>query len=462
MKRSCEKRQRRRSLFVRIYIYSILLLIAVVITVVSAAKLVKGEDEPPMHQIHLKLAKLLAEKLDQPASAGDLQAFLQDMQRIGGVNLALFAADGSPLATAGEKKLDPLRDDELCTQKEFCHYHASDWARLAIPIREGSAKGGYLLIGWEAGHHPLKFVFVIAAVFLLLLIAPLPLARAISKPLARIGETAQRLGEGELSTRTGISRGDEIGRLARNVDEMAGRLENLIHSEKEMLANISHEIRTPLSRLQVALELLEEEKDGLSEAKQKQFSGMSADVEELERLVEDVLMAARLDLSLDRASEVGFTIKPESLSLLELVESAAGRLAHNHPDCELEVTLPDNLPQIQADPVLIRRMIENLLDNAAKYSELEESGAECLVELQARLIEDRLEVVILDGGAGVPEQELERLFEPFFRSDPSRSRKGLGLGLTLCRRIIDAHGGSIRAMNRKDGGLEVVFELPLG
>jgi signal transduction histidine kinase len=309
-------------------------------------------------------------------------------------------------------------------------------------------------------------------ILIVVALAAIPLTRAITRPLDRIADTARALGQGDLSARTGLNRRDEVGRLAQVLDEMAARLESTVKAEKELWANISHELRTPLSRIRVALELSAEEQE--VDAVRRHLAGIDSDMAELERLLDDVLTSARLDLE---GGGAGLVPRKEPLALEALCEEARRRLAERHPDRAVELSVAEGV-QLEADRTLLLRVLGNLLENSVKYSE-----ADTTVELAAgKQGEREVWVEVRDRGIGVDQADLPRLFEHFFRTDRSRTRGtgGTGLGLTLCRRIVEAHGGQIEAharggkersdaarrsgatkdTAREGGGLTVRFTLP--
>jgi signal transduction histidine kinase len=305
--------------------------------------------------------------------------------------------------------------------------------------------------------HPQSFgrpAAFLAAVLLALAIASIPLARGIAAPLERLTAAARALGSGDLSARSGIDRADEVGELSRAFDEMAERLERLVRSEKELLANVSHELRTPLARIRVAVELAAE---GDLDRAHRYLGEMAADLGELGRLVDDILTAARLDLAAGKSASTELPLRREPVDASELLARAADRFRAAHPDRPFEVALAGPLPSLDGDPALLRRVLENLLDNAHKYSE---AGAP--VALSARAEGGALVVEVRDRGIGVDASDLPRLFTPFFRTDRSRARGtgGVGLGLALARRIVEAHGGRIAAESVPGQGTVVRFSVP--
>ncbi len=283
------------------------------------------------------------------------------------------------------------------------------------------------------------------------------MSRWIVRPLEHLSRAAKALGEGDLRARSGLSRRDEVGDVSRTFDEMAERVEHLVRAEKELLANVSHELRTPLARIRVALDLAVE---GDARAAREALAEIEVDLAELETLLEDVLAAARMEMQGGKATPAAFALRLEEVVPATLVETAAARFRSRHPDRELLVTTGGGLPLLRVDRMLVRRAVDNLLENAHKYSP--SSSAPVLLRASAR--DGRLVVEVEDEGMGIPAEDLPHVFTPFFRGERSRSRGagGVGLGLTLAKRIVEAHGGSIDVRSAVSKGTTVRVELPSG
>ncbi|BCR06477.1 hypothetical protein DESUT3_35460 [Desulfuromonas versatilis] len=445
-------RRPRRRLFWRIYLNGLLLILAATVAVTATALLVQPESRfhGRPERLHQLLAAELQRHLEAPAELqATLERFCATLQRSG----AVYRRDGTRLAAAGTAPPAPLAGEELPRIGGWHPLRQADQGWV-YATAVGPGDGPYLLLaGPDSGG--LRFALALAAVLLVVALVSWPLVRALAGPLERLTRTSRALAAGDLSARSGLARRDEVGELARALDEMAGRLEERLRSEKELLANISHEIRTPLARLRVALELCEDSPGDAAQTLER-LQGMGADLADLERLVDNVLTSARLDLA--SGGPAGLPLRPREVSLGRFFADTAARFDRHHPARFLELRLAPELPDAQFDPELVNRVCDNLLDNAVKYSPPDQP-----VRLDATLAEGGLRVEVSDFGEGVPEADLPRLFEPFFRSDRSRSRQtgGTGLGLTLCRRIIEAHGGRIAASPRPAKGMTFGFTLPL-
>lgn len=454
-----------RGLFRKIYLYSFGLLIMTALTAALATHLARNIGEtPPFNNYDRIFGHFLSPYLPdsaappdsiQPSDSGNrLQAFLEELSTITRISFLILDSERRPIAHTGPFEQETPGIDDYPTSRNHRFFLRNHMANLFIPLYADDQLRGYALLSWRGAGH-IRFITVALAVLAILAIMPYLFARAITRPLRRIASTATAIGEGDLASRTGIDRTDEIGLLAREVDRMAGRIEQLIGSEKTLMANISHEIRTPLARIRVLLEIIEESPDrqGLSS---DALSGLGADVAELERLLEDVFLTAKLDLAMQKKAESSFVLHPTMIAIDDLLRGMEQELVDRSAGRRIRIVAPDNLPQIHADTDLICRVIRNLVDNALKYSR---EGEE--IFLEASHDEDSVIVMVRDRGEGVAEQDLDRIFEPFFRAERSgHLTDGVGIGLALCRRIIEAHGGWIGAKNRPEGGLEVEFRLP--
>ncbi|NOK21552.1 HAMP domain-containing sensor histidine kinase, partial [Corallococcus carmarthensis] len=279
-------------------------------------------------------------------------------------------------------------------------------------------------------------------------------ARTLAGPLEKLASAARAFGAGRLDVRAGLRRKDELGLVSEAFDEMAGRITQLLRSQKELLANVSHELRTPLSRIRVALDLAAE---GDAQTARELLPDITEDLSELERLVSDVLTTSRLELVTDGASGGVPPLRLERVDANALVEKAAARFRSARPKHRLEVQVDGTLPALEADPVLLRRVLDNLLDNAGKYSE-----AGTTVKLHARAEGDSIQVEVRDQGIGIEPEDLARVGTPFFRTDRSRARTtgGVGLGLALVRRILEAHHGRLTLESQPGQGTTARVVLP--
>jgi len=268
----------------------------------------------------------------------------------------------------------------------------------------------------------------------------------LTRPLADLKRAVERFGHGDLSARTGSTRGDELGDLARTFDRMAGRIVTLLAAERRLLLDISHELRSPLARLGVAVELARSGED-LNSA----LDRIQRESDRLNALVGQLLQVTRAEGDPN-------SLRKEPVRLDELVFQlvndseieAAARGCHLIYGDSAAVT-------VEGDSELLRRAVENVIRNAIRYSPTGQT-----IEVGLRRRDEMVVVRVRDHGPGVPEEALPRLFDAFYRVEPDRdrSRGGIGLGLSIARRAVELHKGTIMARNVAPG-LEVEIALPV-
>ncbi len=285
------------------------------------------------------------------------------------------------------------------------------------------------------------------------------LGRWVVRPLRKLTRAASAFGKGDLKARAGLTRRDELGDLGRTFDEMAVRIENLVLAEKELLANVSHELRTPLARIRVALDLAAE---GDAEAARLLLSEMAIDLTELETIIDDILTATRFELagrSVDPSRAATFPMKTALTTAGAIAQQAEERFRSHHLKRPFNVTVAEDAPNLHVDPSLVRRALDNLLENAHKYSPDDRTP----IALSVRKENDTAVFLVEDRGLGIPEEDIPHVFDAFFRSEKSRSRGtgGVGLGLTLAKRIIEASGGAISVTSRTGNESGTTFRVTL-
>ncbi len=275
------------------------------------------------------------------------------------------------------------------------------------------------------------------------------LMRGIVAPVKRLTRAAETIAQGNLEARAAVSARDEIGQLGRAFNAMAENLARSQAARQVQTADIAHELRNPLAVLRGTLEAIA---DGIYAPTPENLDPALAQVQTLTRLVEDLRVLALAD-----AGELYLERHPLDLAVLLAREIDAHRIPMREQGLSLSCSLPVALPEIHGDSDRLAQVLNNLLANAAHHVP---AGGE--VRVSAHMDQHGVVVQIADNGPGVPEADLPRLFERFWRGDPSRSRDtgGSGLGLAIARRIIEAHEGRIWAAATPGGGLTVAFWLP--
>jgi signal transduction histidine kinase len=263
--------------------------------------------------------------------------------------------------------------------------------------------------------------------------------RRLLRPVRLLDEGVTRMSVGDLNVAVPVVTSDEFGALTDAFNKMVGRVKQMIQARDQLLLDVSHELRSPLTRLKVAMALLPEDENK---------AGMLGDLGEMEAMIAELLELERM--------RDGRGVRCERQDLWPILTELAEGYSAGLPGVRL-LTPPHEI-SLDIDREKIRTVLRNLLENARKYS-LPDSRP---VEIKAGEEAGAIVVRVRDDGPGIPEADLPNLFEPFYRVDRSRSRKtgGYGLGLSICKRIMEAHGGSIAVMNNPERGACFVLSFP--
>jgi len=370
-------------------------------------------------------AELAAEMLDdQSVTPARRKEIVVALARQLHADVALYGANGGePLATHGDS-----------ISIEGPQLHERSWRMthggpiFNLPLRDGHLlvhpRMRYLLHGLHMG-----LILVLIAVTLALL--TYPITRSITARLGRLKIGVQQFGGGNLAARVKVEGRDEVAALATSFNESAARVEELMRAHKLLLANCPHELRTPLARLRMGIERV----PGTDAAV---IAALARNIEELDALIGEMLLSSRLDVSsgLDRA---------EAVDLLALAAEEA-----SHFDCEVS----GEALTLVGDPLLLRRLVRNLLDNARLHG----GGA---TDVRIERAGDEARLIVEDAGDGIATLDREKIFEPFYRTAAGTRAIGAGLGLAIVKQIARAHGGSVEYQSREAGGSRFVVRLPL-
>jgi len=300
-------------------------------------------------------------------------------------------------------------------------------------LGEGPAFLPFVPPAWQRG---LGLVVVLVILFVAVAAGAYPVVRRLTRRLEALQRGVEQFGAGQLDHRVQVTGRDEVAAVARSFNVAATRVEALVRSHQSLLANASHELRSPLARMKMAVSMLD---DASPAQRQTLETEIDTNVAELDALVEEVLLASRLDAAA--------TAEPsEPVELLALAAEEAARLG---------AAVDGQSCVVVGDERLLRRALRNLLENARRYG----GGA---VQVSVGTAGGQAQVEVQDRGAGVPVEMRERIFEPFFRL-PGHAEQagGVGLGLSLVKQIAERHHGSVHCEGREGGGSNFVLTLPL-
>ncbi|HTJ46234.1 MAG TPA: HAMP domain-containing sensor histidine kinase [Kofleriaceae bacterium] len=434
----------KRTLASRVYGFALAIVLVVGVSIIYLPRLLFG-SRIEVHQ-HRTIALLADDLGRQPAT--EMQATLARLEPRMTGPVAIYDEHGAKIASSGEPVPPAPSADELT--EIAAHGDLVDDNRLVARTPNG------FFVVHQAPPPQIfttKTITLWAVALALILAGSLLFARSLARPLGVLGSAAARFGKGDTQARARLGRRDELGDVGQAFDDMADRIEHLLRAQRDLVADVSHELRTPLARLRVALEIAADDPSEAAETLRE----IQSDLDELEQLVDNVLTAGRLDAGAPGA----LAVQRRPIKLGELANTSANRFAQLHAGRRLKVALDAPDATVAGDPVLLRRAVDNLLDNAAKYSE-----PETQIDLRVQAApgaNDQIEVVVADQGVGMSDDELAHAFTPFWRADASRTRGtgGVGLGLTLARRIARAHDGDIQLASRRGEGTTATLRIPV-
>lgn len=346
-------------------------------------------------------------------------------------------------------RVDPLLGDELLYVAAPIEHEGEIYGvvQLTIPTQEMWSRIRQVWLSLLGT----ALVVVIAAV-----VVSLWLAQGILEPVRALQRAAGRLAAGELDQRITVDRDDELGELAQAFNSMAAKLQRLIEQQEDFVANASHELRTPLTTIKLRVEALLGGVRHDPAIAERFLSEIKDEVDRLSHLINDLLTLSQVEVGFD-------TLKMEKVHLPPLLRETISTFQPRAEAAQITLTMDavPQLPAVKASPPQIRQVLDNLLDNALKYS-----SCGGVVTVSCRPMNGQVIVSVTDTGQGIPADDLPHVFERFYRVDKSHSRRGGsgsagGLGLSIVRSVVTAHGGQVSIDSQEGKGTTVRFTLPV-
>ena len=334
-----------------------------------------------------------------------------------------------------------------------------------IPLTEDGEVIGFLIplrAQFEGSPRELQFIQRINRLLLygaligavIALILGVLLSRTLTRPIRELTQATHAVSEGDLSQQVPVRSNDELGELAQAFNKMSSELSRSVNARKQMTADIAHELRTPLSLIIGHAEAVH---DGVLPPTRDNFEIIREEATRLEHLVNDLRI-----LSLADAGEL--PISPQTIEPQRLLQDVASTYQYQaqRKSVRLELDIPSRLPAVEVDPGRMTQVLTNILDNALRHTP---EGGRIILSAKDANANDQVELAIQDSGPGLKAEELERIFDRFYRIDASRQRDGAfpggsGLGLAIAKSIVQAHGGQLAAESETGKGLKVIVKLP--
>lgn len=433
-----------RTLFTKILLWFLLTIVLTFGVTFYVSSVLMGSRSPDFNRLRFEL--LEARQAWETEGAKGLQAFLERFEEATGGRGVLTDGGGVNVLTGREVVNPPRSVRGFAPFFPYVRLDNGQGFTMTARSRDGkyrflvtfpdlaTARGGWSLevpgqTWWMLG---------------IMAVLCYALARQLTSPLRTMQKTIERFGRGDFSARVNSRRADELGQLGRTVDQMAERIESLVKSQRRLLQDISHELRSPLARLGVAVEL--GRGGGRSDTA---FDRIEREADRLNTLVGELIQVTRAE-----GDPAGPATEPMQLDeLVRLIADDVRIEAERH---QIGIEVETCGAGMEGNPELLRRAIENILRNAIRYSP--DGGR---VEVKLTSDSGYYRVAIRDFGAGVPDEALAHIFDPFYRVETDRGRTsgGVGLGLAIARRAVELHHGLLKATNAKPG-LLVEIELP--
>ena len=451
-----------RSLYLKIFVWFWVTMILINVTLFAAVALTRptptGRSWRDLAQVGPNALK--ATEIYEQSGPSALAVALQEIEKTSGVSATLYDANGRELSGRATHPGAPELIQKADKSNEIEFNFAGRNTLVARPLV--SPKGQHYTYVAHIPRQPFQMSFQTQALRLLVVLLVggvfcLWLSRYLTKPLLNLRATTNQLAEGNLGARVATKltkRHDEIGQLGRDFDGMAERLESMVKAQQRLLGDISHELRSPLARLGVALGL----------ARQRSGVEASGSLDRIERESDNLNEMISQLLTLTRLESGTDGRKRSNVDLAALVREVA-------EDADFEARSVNRSVQVVSSEKcsingveeLLRSAVENVVRNAVRFT-AEGTAVEVALKRQNGAGDNFAIISVRDRGNGVPEESLDKIFRPFYRTEDARDRQsggGTGLGLAITERAVRMHGGTVEATNVPDGGLAVEMRLLL-
>jgi two-component system OmpR family sensor kinase len=448
-------------IYLKLYLsFLLIFLVTMIIVVMLAAHHYSRNVRNELEDIFLSHAQFLAGQYRNDCgnlnsiSTDSCRNFFKNFEKLEGLRLWVVDPQGKIIMTQEDRDLRIDADDIKNAEENegIIMPRFRRPARVIVDVPDLPEKRYLVIEPSFRGHRhfprfPLIYSLIIVGIVAALLV--LPLSHRITRRVTELHQLAQDWAEGRLDRRAQVHGKDEIAQLATVFNTMAENLQNTLQQRKEYLALISHELKSPLARMRIALELLADKNENKPDVLEI-IQGIKSEISESEQLIEQLLVLSRIEMALPSAIREAFDLNAVIKLAIDHVMPMA-QVAHVDIVSELS-----SVPQVHGDAPQIQRAIANVLENAVKYS-----PPESAILVKTKSDQKTVEISIADSGPGIPEQEREKIFEPFYRGTQPEQKEGAGLGLFIARRIIELHNGKIHALPNDPNGTILQITLNL-
>ncbi|MEE4254146.1 MAG: ATP-binding protein [Desulfuromusa sp.] len=454
-----------RSLFLKIFLYFLLILL-LVSTAVVVLTYFRDQEFPPL--AHQDFARKAVAEYGRKAISSFEDDGIEEVDKLterlfekSGIHLFLFDRNGQPLTTRRVPRRMQHMTQRALQTGEVVFPMMGSRNSLASEVQSPSGQTYFVAISLPERPSSRDLVKGITHGFLgwrllvLLAITAIVcyfLARSLTSPISRLRQATRKFAAGDLSVRIGhqVKGKNELSELAHDFDEMAGKIETLIETQKNLLRDISHELRSPLTRLGIALELARQQ--DRPETQIKSLDRIELESERMNTMIGQLINLTRLENGANNEPFQKFDLRG---LLADLVADA--NYEAKTRQCIVVYKAPEILDYFGSHD-LLAQALENVIRNAVKYTKDNSTVSVNLIRTS-----EQLTIQVADQGSGVPDAALTKLFEPFYRVAAARDRQsgGSGIGLAIAEQAVKLHSGTITATNLPAGGLLIEIHLPL-
>jgi signal transduction histidine kinase len=436
-------------------------LIATIIVILLSSLFYNRNLKNELHGIFLSHARFLAEQYGRACgssnsvSSDSCRNFFGNIEKLEGLRLWVVNSNGEIILTPENRKLQ-IKPEELsraASTGDYLSHRRHTAPRIIVQVPNlPSTERRYLVLetSFSGRRRFPRFPFVTSMILIggIVALLILPLSLRITRPLRQLHSLAHEWAEGRLDRRAHIRGKDEIAQLGSVFNVMAENLQKTLEQRKEFLALISHELKSPLARMRIALELIAEKNEDQPQTIEI-IDGIKNEITESEKLIEQLLVVSRVEMILPSSIR-------EPLDITAVARQAADQVSPVAQASRRAVDVKtENIPTIHGDSTQIQRALVNVLENAIKFSP---EGT--IISMNVKPSEKGVTITVSDQGPGIPSEEREKIFQPFYRGNQQNQKEGSGLGLYIARKIIELHGGFIAAEPNQPSGTMIKIYLP--
>lgn len=423
------------SVFTKLLFVMIVTCITIIIIIVGFIKYYSIQMIPFIKKNAINYAKYIIHEIGTPPDK------FKALEITKGFSLNISFMSPEFRWTTNDKSMSFEEFDRITPDENGLNKTEFDEGKYFISVKQDSGRYLFTFDFSKGKGYKKVMAFLLLILLILVFFVAYSLIRRLLKPIKWLAEGVEKISDGDLKYLVRVQRWreDELGKLPESFNKMTNTIREMIRLKEQLLLDVSHELRSPLTRIKVALEYI-------PEGKKKE--SILEDLSEVEKMIEEILETQRLN------SDYG-KLNLRTVNVSEIIKDVLQYFQNKYPEINLTSNLNRVLLNIDIDR--IKKVIKNILENALKNSKPESQPVEISIEKGEKFIVIRIK----DYGQGIPEEDLPFIFEPFYRIDKSRSKQtgGYGLGMSLCKKIMEAHGGVIEIKSNLKTGTTIFLKF---